>query len=88
MQEVAVTPPRYAFSNPSALFITNASPVKAVYYPKVVPSKPFYDHCRTATGGYGGLLSATFYNTEQAAAFYDNLHTEKGPSLGTNFTLV
>lgn len=61
--------------------------MKAVYYPKVVDSKPFYDACRTANGGYGGLLSATFHTTEEVTAFYDNLDTEKGPSLGTNFTL-
>jgi cystathionine gamma-synthase len=62
--------------------------VKAVYYPQVVPSRPFYDACRTPTGGYGGLLSATFHTDEDVIAFYDNLDTEKGPSLGTNFTLA
>lgn len=41
----------------------------------------------TSTGGYGGLLSATFHNTADAAAFFDNLDISKGPSLGTNFTL-
>lgn len=62
--------------------------VKCVYYPKVVPSRPFYDACRTPSGGYGGLLSATFYTDADVIAFYDNLDTEKGPSLGTNFTLA
>ena len=62
--------------------------VKDVYYPKVVPSRCFYDDCRTPNGGYGGLLSATFYTDEDVIAFYDNLDTEKGPSLGTNFTLA
>lgn len=62
--------------------------IKNVYYPKVNPSRSFYDERRNAKGGYGGLLSATFYSTEDAAAFYDNLDTEKGPSLGTNFTLA
>ncbi|KAL2356161.1 cystathionine gamma-synthase-like protein [Cryomyces antarcticus] len=61
--------------------------VKHVYYPKHSPTRHFYDHCRTPKGGYGGLLSATFYSVAEAAAFYDNLDTEKGPSLGTNFTL-
>ncbi|KAI9697862.1 MAG: hypothetical protein M1820_007649 [Bogoriella megaspora] len=61
--------------------------IKAVNYPKTAPTRPFYDACRTPTGGYGGLLSATFYTPEEAAAFYDNLDTAKGPSLGTNFTL-
>lgn len=62
--------------------------IKDVFYPKVVPSRRFYDERRNPDGGYGGLLSATFFSTEDAALFYDNLHTEKGPSLGTNFTLA
>lgn len=33
-------------------------------------------------------MSATFHSTEDASLFYDHLNTEKGPSLGTNFTLA
>ncbi len=62
--------------------------VKDVYYPKYVPSRPFYDSCRTPNGGYGGLLSLTFHNKDQAVAFFDRIETAKGPSLGTNFTLT
>jgi cystathionine gamma-synthase len=61
--------------------------VKQVNYPKYSPTRPFYDRCRNPNGGYGGLLSATFYSTADAVAFFDNLDTAKGPSLGTNFTL-
>ncbi|KAF1988267.1 PLP-dependent transferase [Aulographum hederae CBS 113979] len=61
--------------------------IKQVNYPKHSPTKRFYDQCRTVSGGYGGLLSATFYRDSDAVAFYDNLDTAKGPSLGTNFTL-
>lgn len=61
--------------------------VKQVYYPKYGDTRAFYDDCRLPNGGYGGLLSATFYSIEDAAVFYDNLDTQKGPSLGTNFTL-
>ena len=32
-------------------------------------------------------MSATFYTKADAIAFFDNLDTVKGPSLGTNFTL-
>lgn len=64
-----------------------ASTVKQVNYPKYSPSRPFYDRCRTPNGGYGGLLSATFYSKQDAVSFFDNLDTVKGPSLGTNFTL-
>ena len=61
--------------------------VKQVNYPKYSDTKHFYDACRLPDGGYGGLLSATFYSIEDAEAFYDHLDTQKGPSLGTNFTL-
>lgn len=61
--------------------------VKQVNYPKYSPTKDFYDACRLPEGGYGGLLSATFHSVEDAAIFYDNLESQKGPSLGTNFTL-
>ena len=62
--------------------------VKEVYYPKFNPSRRFYDACRTPNGGYGGLLSFELLNTAQAVAFYDRIEVAKGPSLGTNFTLV
>lgn len=61
--------------------------VKEVYYPKHSPTRPFYDHCRTRNGGYGGLLSVTFHSTTKAVTFFDALETAKGPSLGTNFTI-
>ncbi|KAL6149750.1 Cystathionine gamma-synthase [Exserohilum turcicum] len=61
--------------------------VKQVNYPKTSPSRPHYDKCRNPNGGYGGLLSATFHTRADAIAFFDNLDTVKGPSLGTNFTL-
>jgi len=62
--------------------------IKQVYYPKCSPSRPNYDACRTPTGGYGGLLSVTFQYPEQAVTFFDTLEVDKGPSLGTNFTLA
>jgi len=62
--------------------------VKTVYYPKVNDSRPYYDQARTSNGGYGGLLSTTFHSMDDAIAFFDNLDVAKGPSLGTNFTLV
>lgn len=61
--------------------------MKQVHYPKYSPTRAFYDRCKRPTGGYGGLLSATFYSTEDATKFFDHLDTAKGPSLGTNFTL-
>jgi cystathionine gamma-synthase len=61
--------------------------VKQVNYPKLSPTKYLYDACRLPNGGYGGLLSCTFHRMEDAQVFYDHLDTQKGPSLGTNFTL-
>ncbi len=61
--------------------------VKEVYYPKYSATRKFYDQCRNADQGYGGLLSVTLRTTEQAVIFFDKLETAKGPSLGTNFTL-
>lgn len=61
--------------------------IKQVNYPKHSHTRKYYDACRLPNGGYGGLLSATFYSMDDAIAFYDNLETQKGPSLGTNFTL-
>ena len=61
--------------------------VKMVYYPKHSVTRPNYDMCRNPNGGYGGLLSVTFYTTPEAVIFFDQLDIAKGPSLGTNFTL-
>jgi cystathionine gamma-synthase len=59
-----------------------------VFYPKCNPSRRYYDEYRTPNGGYGGLLSAVFYCEDDAVRFFDAIETAKGPSLGTNFTLV
>lgn len=61
--------------------------MKQVNYPKTSPTREWYEQCRNSNGGYGGLLSATFYNKQDAVVFFDNLDTVKGPSLGTNFTI-
>lgn len=75
--------------------------IKGVFYPKYT-TRENYEACRRAKpllgkddvhserqgGGYGGLLSITFFTLEAAQVFYDNLHCAKGPSLGTNFTLA
>lgn len=69
--------------------LLHSSPkIKEVHYPKLSPSKKFYDACKLPEGGYGGLLSAIFHSVEDAETFFDNLDTAKGPSLGTNFTLA
>ncbi|KAK1826866.1 cystathionine gamma-synthase [Podospora conica] len=62
--------------------------VKSIYYPQYVESRKNYEACKLPGGGYGGLLSVTFHEQTKAMAFYDAIETAKGPSLGTNFTLV
>lgn len=62
--------------------------IKNVYYPMVSTTRANYDACRVEGGGYGGLLSIVFYSPEKAKKFFDCIHTAKGPSLGTNFTLT
>ena len=68
--------------------LQKCSIVKRVYYPKYNPSKDNYDAVRNTNGGYGGLLSVSFQELEQGIAFFDALEVQKGPSLGTNFTLA
>jgi cystathionine gamma-synthase len=62
--------------------------VKSVYYPKYNDTRANYEICKLPTGGYGGLLSVVFHDRPRAVAFYDSIDTAKGPSLGTNFTLI
>lgn len=61
--------------------------VKDVYYPLYSPTRPYYEDCKNAEGGYGGLFSVVFHSEKHAIAFYDAFDVLKGPSLGTNFTL-
>jgi len=62
--------------------------VESLWHPSVVTTR-FYDAVKRSGGGYGGLLSILLHGGEAAAAsFYDALELSKGPSLGTNFSLV
>lgn len=60
--------------------------VERVYYPKLSPSAPLYHQVQS--GGYGGLMSIVLEPNMCQRTFYDALDVAKGPSLGTNFTLV
>jgi len=76
--------------------------MKEVSYPKWITPEN-YDACRLGSptqapqskadspqreGGYGGLFSITFTSDLASEVFFDALRCEKGPSLGTNFTLA
>lgn len=80
-------PTRYVADIQHLLRYSDIATVKQVNYPKHSPTRQYYEKCRTPNGGYGGLLSATFYTKQDAITFFDKLDTVKGPSLGTNFTL-
>jgi cystathionine gamma-synthase len=60
--------------------------VETVYYPKHIA--PFYNAVKRSSGGYGGLMSIILHPHMCQRTFYDALNVAKGPSLGTNFTLV
>lgn len=61
--------------------------IKDVFYPKYTAATN-YLRCKLPEGGYGGLFSLTFTSLAASKAFFDALPCQKGPSLGTNFTLA
>ena len=67
--------------------ITKVPVIKKLYYPKWITTD-LYNSLKTPLGGFGGLFSVTFTCETAARAFFDALGCEKGPSLGTNFTLA
>lgn len=66
-------------------FLRHHPAVKDVFY---TDRDPAYEAIRKNGGGYGGLLSFTLKDPTLLAEVYDNLQFPKGPSLGTNFTLI
>jgi cystathionine gamma-synthase len=70
-----------------------SSPVAAVYYPTVNPSKANYDAFKRPatedfTPGYGCLFSVELDSEQTTIAFYDNLKVNNGPHLGAHRTLA
>ena len=62
--------------------------VEEIAYPNRVTAEA-YHVIKRPQGGYGGLISIVLKGGSEAAkVFYDVLETSKGPSLGTNYTLV
>ena len=68
-------------------FLYGHPEVARVYYPKY-QDRAHYDALLRKDGGYGGLLSFLLRTPQDAEAVYDRLEVCKGPSLGTEFTLV
>ena len=65
----------------------SSSPITQVFYPKWQTAN-HYAARRLPGAGFGGLFSLAFASQAAAEAFYDTLACDKGPSLGTNFTLA
>jgi cystathionine gamma-synthase len=61
--------------------------VAQIWHPSLT-TRENYDAVRRKTGGYGGLLSFVLKNQKKTPKVYDALRLSKGPSFGTNFTLV
>ncbi len=69
-------------------YLENHPKVEAVWYPRNQMPE-IYRQIHRESGGYGGLLSILLKDPARAAPrFYDALRISKGPSLGTNFSLV
>ena len=62
--------------------------VETVFYPKLSATAPLYERLMRPGAGYGGLMSILLHPHMCQRHFYDALNVAKGPSLGTNFTLV
>ena len=70
-----------------AEFLNEHPAVEQVWYPKFCNQKN-YDAVRRKAGGYGGLVSFSLRNEKKAPKVYDTLAWNKGPSLGTEFSLA
>ncbi len=83
---------RVAATNENGLtlveFLQDHPRVEKVWHP-TTQCRDFYDAIRKPDGGYGGLISIRLSDGEDGASrFYNALELSKGPSLGTNFSLV
>ncbi|MEP3480731.1 MAG: PLP-dependent transferase [Fuerstiella sp.] len=69
-----------------ANFLKQHELVEQVFYPSA--EDPIYRGLQNANSGCGGLMSIVLRNpTRSTPHFYDNLKVNKGPNLGTRFTL-
>ena len=69
-------------------FLAGHPKVERLYYPKYTTPR-HYQQVHRPGGGFGGLCSIILRDAAACAPrFYDALRVNKGPSLGTNFTLA
>lgn len=70
-----------------AAWLADHPAVAQVWHPSLT-TRGNYDAVRRKNGGYGGLLSFVLKAPKKTPKVYDALRLSKGPSFGTNFTLV
>lgn len=84
-------PLRIAKVNKTALqlveWLSDHEEIENVWYP-ALQTRDNYDALRRESGGYGGLFSFVLKNEKKVPRFFDQLRVSKGPSLGTEFSLV
>ncbi len=68
-------------------FLQSHDAIDKIWYPSLL-TKENYDALKRDKGSYGGLISFTLKNDKKTSKFYDTLEISKGPSLGTEFSLV
>ncbi|MDF1823291.1 MAG: PLP-dependent transferase [Verrucomicrobiales bacterium] len=68
--------------------LSNRPEIESLWHPST-QCRERYDQLRKPDGGYGALISFVLKGGEEAAKkFYDVLEISKGPSLGTDFSLI
>ncbi|VEU24058.1 DEKNAAC105229 [Brettanomyces naardenensis] len=67
---------------------TESPLIDKTFYPSIEKSREYYDAVKKPDGGYGALISVIFNDSADAVCFFNTVRLSKGPSLGTNFTLV
>ncbi len=70
-----------------ARWLADHPAVAQVWHPSLTTTEN-YDTVKRKDGGYGGLLSFVLKAPKKTPKVYDALCLSKGPSFGTNFTLV
>ncbi|MDH4443500.1 MAG: PLP-dependent transferase [Akkermansiaceae bacterium] len=70
-----------------ASWLANHPAVAEVWHPSLTFTSN-YEAIMRKGGGFGGLMSFVLKNQKKTAKVYDTLRLSKGPSFGTEFTLV
>ena len=70
-----------------ASFLADQPEVSEVWYPAFT-DREAYEAIRRPNGGFGGLISFTLKEADKTAALYEAMQFCKGPSLGTDYTLL